>query len=87
MTITRQARLLKIADGLPTLEGERRYPDTGGYYCRTLHTNPEPEMYRCTCVSCCYAECHGECDCLACAARWADTRHVVTTERASFLQF
>lgn len=84
MTIARQARLLKMDDGLPTPEGERRYPSTGGYYGRTLRGNTVPEMYCCTCVACCEAVCHGECDCLACAARWADTRQFAASRRASF---
>jgi hypothetical protein len=86
MTVTRQERLLKTGDGLPTLEGERRYPDTGGYYCRTLNGKTEPEKYRCTCVTCCFAECGGECDCLACAARWADICHFAASERANTLR-
>jgi len=84
MTITRQERLLKTGDGLPTPEGQRRYPSTGGYYCRTLDGKPKPQMYCCTCVACCDAVCRGECDCLACAARWADTRHFAAAKGANF---
>ena len=74
-----------VSGGLSTLEGERRYPGTGGYYVSTPpQSGAEPEVHPCTCVACCNVVCRGECDCAACSARWADLRHPTAPRHDSF---
>ena len=71
--------------GIPTMEGARRYPLTGGYYVAAPSgTAAQPETHACTCVACCDETCHGECDCVACGTRWSQLRPPGEARRGRF---
>ncbi len=85
MTMMRKVGHLMVSGGLPTMEGERRYPSTGGYYVSMpARSDAEPEVYPCTCVACCNVVCRGECDCAACCARRSDALHPTAPTYGSF---
>jgi hypothetical protein len=57
---------------IPTDEGKRRYPETGGYF--EWDNGPEHgglDRFPCKCTAACLPTCDGRCGCRACSFRWA----------------